>query len=60
MCDAGQAQILNLGHILLCFEAVLGLKINLQKSELVAVGHIPHQDELDDIMNCSISSLPLK
>lgn len=24
------------------------------------VGHVPHQEELANIMNCSISSLPLK
>jgi hypothetical protein len=31
MCDANGDQILNLGHILLCFEAILGLKVNLWK-----------------------------
>jgi hypothetical protein len=38
MCDANSEHIHNLDHILLCFEAVSGLKINLQKSESVAVG----------------------
>ena len=49
-----------LGHILLCFEAILGLKVNLWKFELVAVGDVLHEEELADILNCSISSLPLK
>jgi len=60
MCDANRDQILNLGHILVCFEAISGLKVNLWKSGLVVVGHVPHQKELADILNCSISSLPLK
>jgi hypothetical protein len=57
MCDADRDQTLNLGHILLCFEALSSLKIILWKSELVAVGHVPHQEELVDILNCNISSL---
>jgi hypothetical protein len=60
MCDVDQDQILNLDHILLCFEAISGLKINLRKSKLVTVGHEPNQEELADILSCSISSLPLK
>jgi hypothetical protein len=42
MCDADVDQIHNLDHILLCFEAISGLKVNLQKSELVAVGEVPY------------------
>lgn len=42
-----------------CFEAILGLKVNLQKSELVAVGEVQHEEELTDILNCNISSMPL-
>lgn len=32
MCDVDQDRILNLGHIVLCFEAISGLKVNLRKS----------------------------
>jgi hypothetical protein len=49
MCDANRDQVLNLGRILVCFEAILGLKVNLQKSKLVVVGHVPHQEELANI-----------
>jgi hypothetical protein len=38
MCDADVDQIHNLDHILLCFEAISGLKVNLQKSKLVQWG----------------------
>jgi hypothetical protein len=60
MCNATSDQIHNLGHILLCFEAILGLKVNLRKFELVAVGEVPLKEELAGILSCSISSLPLK
>jgi len=60
MCDLDRDQILNLDHILLCLEGISGLKINLRKSELVAVGKVPNQEELVDILNYTISSLPLK
>jgi len=33
MCDADVDQIHNLNHILLCFEAISSLTVNLQKSE---------------------------
>jgi hypothetical protein len=44
----------------LYFDAILRLKVNPWKSELVAAGQVPHQEELADILNFSISSLPLK
>jgi len=58
-CDANVDQIHNLDHILLCFEAISGLKVNLQKSELVAMGEVPYIEELANIFSCNISSLPL-
>ena len=44
----------------MCFEAISGLKINLWNSKLIAVGQVLNQEELADILNCTISSLPLK
>jgi len=60
MCDVDHEQIYILGHILHCFEAISGLKVNLRKFELVAVEEVPHQEELADIINCSFSFLQLK
>jgi hypothetical protein len=59
LCDADFDQICNLDHILLCFVAILGLKVNLQKSELVVVAEIPHIEELASFHYCNISSLLL-
>lgn len=58
MCDADVDQIHNLDHILLCFEVISRLKVNLQKSELVAVGEVPYIEPAN-ILDCNISSLPL-
>ena len=41
-CDADPNQHRFFQFILLCFEAVSGLKVILRKSELVLVGQIPH------------------
>jgi hypothetical protein len=46
--------------LLLSFEAVSGLKINLDKSVLVPVGHVDNMDDLAGISGCGVSSLPLK
>jgi hypothetical protein len=53
MCDANSDQIYNLGHI-------SGLKVNLRKSKLGAVGEVPYKEKLANILSCSISSLPVK
>jgi hypothetical protein len=45
---------------LLCFEVVLGLKINLAKSELVPIGFADDVEGLASILGCVVSSLPLK
>jgi hypothetical protein len=60
MCDVDRDQIHNLGHILLCVEAISGWKVNLRKSGLVVVREVPHKEELVDILSCNIFCLPLK
>jgi hypothetical protein len=45
---------------MLCFEVVLGLKINLAKSELVLVGNVNNVEGLARILGCRVSSLPMK
>jgi hypothetical protein len=46
--------------LFLCFEAVLGLLINLAKLELVLVGNVDIVDGLAIILGCVVSSLLLK
>jgi hypothetical protein len=46
--------------LLLCFEAVSGLRINLSKSEIVLVGAVGDVEELASILGCGVASLPIK
>ncbi len=41
ICSADRDQLLHLKGVLLCIEAVSGLCINLDKSEIVPVGSVP-------------------
>ena len=50
MCDANIDQMLFLCLILSWFEIVLGLKINLDKSELVLVGVVPNFEIPVDVL----------
>ena len=38
---------------------ISGLKINLSKSDLVPVGHVPNITELASILGCRVSAFPL-
>ena len=40
------------------FEAVFGLRINLEKSELIPVGRVESMDDLAGEFGCSLGSLP--
>jgi hypothetical protein len=44
----------------LLFEATSGLKVNLSKSVLIAVGNVEEVNLLADILGCGIDSLPVK
>jgi hypothetical protein len=59
-CGVNLDHLLYLRMLLLSFEAVSGLKINLDKSVLVPVGHVDNMDDLAGILGCGVSSLPLK
>uniref|UniRef100_A0A2N9HX14 Uncharacterized protein n=1 Tax=Fagus sylvatica TaxID=28930 RepID=A0A2N9HX14_FAGSY len=57
--DANPDHILHLRILFTSFEAILGLKINLCKSEMVPVGHVPDLERLADIMGCKTAQLPM-
>ena len=55
--DAEQLQYILVG--LLCgFEAILGLKVNLSKSEAVPMGEGVPMETLASVLGCKIGSLP--
>jgi hypothetical protein len=59
-CGANADHLRYLHVLFLCFEAVSSLKINLAKSFLVPVGYVDNVDGLAGILDCGVSSLPLK
>ena len=59
MCDADAVQLMYLRLSMTCFEATIGLKVNLAKSEIVPVGDVENLQVLADILCCRISSLPM-
>jgi exonuclease III len=59
-CEACPEQLRYVRLILLCFEAVSGLKINLGKSELMAVGEVENIGTLAAYLGCRVACLPMK
>ena len=59
-CDADLDQVLFLRMILIWFEAVSSLKLNLGKSELVPVGMVHNFDLLLNVLGCKQGTLPMK
>ena len=57
-CEAKEDQLLHLSWILLWFEASSGLKINLDKSELIPVGNVVKLNALDVELGCRTGYLP--
>eukprot|EP00268_Persea_americana_P020812 TRINITY_DN20882_c2_g1_i2.p1 TRINITY_DN20882_c2_g1~~TRINITY_DN20882_c2_g1_i2.p1 ORF type:complete len:128 (-),score=25.84 TRINITY_DN20882_c2_g1_i2:66-449(-) len=56
-CGAEVKQIVNVKTILICFEAVSGLKVNLFKSEIPRVQLSDFQlEEFADVMGCKAGS----
>ena len=60
MCDADIDQMLFLHLVLSWFEIVLGLKINLDKFELVPMGVVPNFEMLVNALGCKQGSRPMK
>ena len=57
-CGASKDQLKYLSWILMWFEALSGLKINLNKSEILPVGPVDNVSELAVELGCGIGSLP--
>jgi hypothetical protein len=59
-CGANASQIRHIRALLVCFEVVAGLKVNLSKSALVLVGSLGNVDQLARLLGCGTGDLPLK
>jgi hypothetical protein len=56
---ASQVQVQANRDLLICFELVSGLKVNLAKSVLVPVGEVSDVGALAEILGCEVGSLPI-
>jgi hypothetical protein len=58
-CDTDPEQLMYIRLVLICFEVVSGLKVNMSKSEMVPIGEVVNLPVLADILCCNIGSLPM-
>ena len=58
-CDNDCEQIVNLRCILIWFQAVSGLRVNLSKSSILPVGHVDNVQILAGVLGSKIDSFPL-
>jgi hypothetical protein len=52
-------QVQAIGDLLICFELVSGLKVNLTKSILMPVGDVSNVGALAEVLGCEVGSLPI-
>ena len=57
-CNDSRDQLAYLNWILLCFEVISGMKINLEKSLILSVGNVQNLDELAFELGCRTRALP--
>ena len=57
-CEADKDRLKFLSWILMWFEAMSGLKINLNKSEIIPIGPMAKVEELASELGCKVGSLP--
>ena len=57
-CEPSHDQLTYLCWLLMCFEAIYGLKVNLKKSDLILVGSVENVDELAQEFECKVGAIP--
>ena len=57
-CNDSRDQLAYLSWILLWFEAISSMKINLEKSLILLVGNVENLDELASELGCRTGALP--
>ncbi|KAF5462949.1 hypothetical protein F2P56_018911 [Juglans regia] len=58
-CEVDNNQIQVLKALILCFEAVSGLRVNLDKSDILPIGGVPRLRQLANTLGCKIALLPM-
>ena len=59
-CDASREQLLYIRIVLIFFEAITGLKVNVGKSEIVPVGDAGNLNALAHTLCCKVGTLPMR
>ena len=59
-CDASREQLLYIQIVLIFFEAITGLKVNVGKSEIVPVGDVGNLNALARTLCCKAGTLPMR
>ena len=57
--DASREQLLYIRMVLIFFEAIIGLKVNVSKSEIVPVGEVGNLDALARVLCCKVGCFPM-
>ena len=57
-CESKQEQMAYLSWLLMWFEAISGLKINLAKRKIIPVGGVVNMEVLANELRCKIGALP--
>ncbi|RVW58897.1 putative mitochondrial protein [Vitis vinifera] len=57
-CEASEDQMVHLSWLLMWFEAISGLRINLDKSEILSVGRVENLENLALGAGCKVGRLP--
>ena len=58
-CDAVVEKILQIRMLLLCFQVVTGLKVNVRMSEMVPIGVVDNVHVLAGLWGCRFGNLPM-
>ena len=58
-CDAFEEQLLHIRMVIIFFEAITGLKVNVGKSEIVLVDEVGNLDALACVLCCKVGYLPM-
>lgn len=56
-CNADATEVDYLRCVLLCFEGISGLKVNLGKLEMIPIGAVDDIDDLAQILGCKVALL---
>ena len=57
-CKDFEEKMFFLSWILLCFEALYGLRVNLEKSVILPVGDVENLDQLAYELGCRVGTIP--